>query len=259
MDRRRVLDTEFTVASPARLHQEILARIASGHGGVVVHCNLHSLYTMRCSPAMKMAIQSSALVIFEGIGLKMAARSLSGTAWPDVSGTDLVPALLESADARHLRIAFVGARPGIAARAAARMRGAWTLALAADGFADLEDEERFLQQLETTGPDLILLGLGSPLQEITAHRWSKRLSGMTIWCVGGLFDFMSGNVQRAPVSWRRRRLEWLWRFLMEPARLGRRYACEGPWLIARTITAFFSMPRGPGIPALKEVSHDRER
>lgn len=76
-------------------------------------------------------------------------------------------------------------------------------------------------------PDYLFLAVGSPRQEIIAHKLKQRLNRGTAFCIGASIDFLTGRVVRAPERWQKMRLEWLYRFLQEPKRLFKRYFWDG--------------------------------
>lgn len=233
---RRFLRIPFLIGSAAEISDFIAAALSAGRGMVLCHCNTHSLYVLGKDRSRPDALTKPNIVnIFEGIALKLANYAISREWWPDVSGTDLVPELLSRRFARPLRVSLVGGRRGVAARAAERMPGDWIVASVHDGYDGIRNEDLLVEQLIAAKPDLILVGLGTPLQEQKALCWSRRIPGAIFWCVGGLFDFRAGMVPRAPRLIRRVRLEWLWRVLHEPRRLLPRYGREFPWLLKRTV------------------------
>ena len=170
-------------------------------------------------------------VLPDGFGVDIACRTLHGTAFPaNLNGTDFIPALLVHSE-RPLKIALIGARPDILERAAANFRAAtpWHEFVAvSDGFFDKTDSSQVLQDLSRINPDITLVGMGSPSQEIWIDTNIRTGHGRVVFGVGALFDFVSGAVPRAPQAVRNLRLEWLWRLFLEPGRLWRRYIVGNP-------------------------------
>ena len=85
------------------------------------------------------------------------------------------------------------------------------------------------------GPCLVLVGMGSPRQELWAWKYLSNHPDLIVVTVGGLFDFISGVVPRATVIWRELGLEWLYRLTREPRRLARRYLLGNPLFLARAV------------------------
>ena len=170
-------------------------------------------------------------VLPDGFGVDIASRTLHGTAFPaNLNGTDFIPALLVYSE-RPLKVALIGARPEIIARA---VEGFRTLTpwhefhAVSHGFFDKSDSAPVLDALAAIDPDITLVAMGSPSQEIWIDANIRKGHGRLVFGVGALFDFVSGAVPRAPHAVRRLRLEWVWRLIQEPSRLWYRYIVGNP-------------------------------
>lgn len=192
-------------------------------------------------------------VLPDGVGVDIASRVLYGTAFPaNLNGTDLIPALLVHSE-RPLKVALIGARPDILERAVANFRAAtpWHEFVAvADGYFDKTDSAKVLADLSAINPDITLVGMGSPSQEIWIDTNIRQDHGRVVFGVGALFDFVSGAVPRAPQIFRNLRLEWLWRLVLEPSRLWRRYILGNPVFLFHLLRyKVFGAGRRAGLPA----------
>jgi exopolysaccharide biosynthesis WecB/TagA/CpsF family protein len=206
---------------------------------VVIHANLNTVYNCTQHAALKAALNTTHTVIFfEGIALKLASLISRWTWWPDVNGTDLVPLYLGMYPERPLRLALVGGQSGVAEAAGHAITKRFphlSIVKTLNGFDDLVDKQAALANILASHPDVLLLGLGTPLQEITAVNWAAASTISLIWSVGGLFDFWAGLRQRAPAWARICRLEWLWRFTCHPCLYWRRIFIQGPWLFKQVM------------------------
>ncbi len=172
----------------------------------------------------------------DGIGVDLGSRLLHGAPFPEnLNGTDFTPALLQGLQG-PCSVALVGARPGVANRAAAalaRLAPRHAYHVVSDGFFAPDDEAGILDALASLRPDILLVAFGNPRQE----RWiAERLDARhcaAAMGVGALFDFLAGEVPRAPEAVRAARLEWAWRLAQEPGRLWRRYVLGNPAFLAR--------------------------
>jgi exopolysaccharide biosynthesis WecB/TagA/CpsF family protein len=189
---------------------------------------------------------SAFVVLADGVGVDIAAKALTGAPFAaNLNGTDFIPKLIRNAPG-PLRIALFGGRPGVAERAAAVLLAQdprHEISPVADGYGDPEAARRYLAALEAAPADLLLVALGNPLQErwIAAHV-DARHAHVTAG-VGALFDFVAGEVSRAPESWRRLRLEWLYRLAIEPRRMFRRYVLGNPLFLLRVAMAKLGLRR----------------
>ena len=182
------------------------------------------------NPAYRLGLARSE-VLPDGVGVDIASKALYGAAFPaNLNGTDLVPALLVHVT-RPLRIALIGARADVLAKAVECFAVAtpWhSFHAVADGYFDLGQSSDVLARLEAVAPDITLVALGSPAQEVWINDHIGPGHGKLVFGVGALFDFVSGHVPRAPKMVRDLRLEWVYRLILEPGRLWRRYIIGNP-------------------------------
>lgn len=179
-------------------------------------------------------------VLPDGIGVDIAARMLYGHKFPsNLNGTDLVPAFFVHVT-RPLKVAMIGGTRAALERAAIAFGRStpWHLfEPIADGYFDPEETEAVLDRLSAFDPDVTLVAMGSPKQELWIDQHIRPGHGRLVIGVGALFDFVSGRVSRAPALIRDLRLEWCYRLLMEPARLWRRYIVGNPLFVYRVLQA----------------------
>lgn len=178
------------------------------------------------------------LVLADGIGVDIAGRLLHGASFPDnLNGTDFVPAFLCGQEKR-LRVGLLGARRENAEAAEKRLAALapqHEFVFLQDGFFDAGDEPAILERLAAARPDVLLVAMGVPRQEMwIARNLTHRHCTLPV-AVGALFDFLSGSVPRAPRWMRRMRLEWLYRLANEPRRLWRRYVVGNPLFLVRVV------------------------
>lgn len=165
------------------------------------------------------------VVLNDGIGMDIAAYLIHGRAFPqNLNGTDFIPFLL-SATTVPLRLFLLGGRAGVAARAATAVRTRWPRHAVVgwhDGYLNHRTSEAVLGQIRAADPDLVLVAMGNPAQELWISENAPRLGKSAIG-VGAWFDFISGDVGRAPEWVRCIRMEWVYRLVVEPRRLWKRY------------------------------------
>ena len=191
------------------------------------------------------AVMRAALVLNDGVGVDIASRLLHGAPFPaNLNGTDFTPAYLAATRAR-LRIYIVGSAGDVAERTArefARIAPQHDYVGARDGF--FTDDAGVAAAIRASGADLVLVGMGCPRQELWAARHLVVPGGVSAFCVGGLLDFTAGAKPRAPALARRLRLEWVYRLLLEPGRMWRRYLVGNAVFMGRLFAA--RLRRSPG-------------
>ena len=94
-------------------------------------------------------------------------------------------------------------------------------------------EPAVIKQIAAAAPDVLLVAMGIPLQDVWIRRHAARLNAKVAMGVGGLFDFYSGRIPRAPSVVRTLRLEWAFRMVQEPTRLWQRYLLGNPLFLMR--------------------------
>jgi N-acetylglucosaminyldiphosphoundecaprenol N-acetyl-beta-D-mannosaminyltransferase len=174
------------------------------------------------------------------------ASHLVGPALPEkISGSDLVRPLLDRARRNGWRVYLFGGAKGAAARAAERLC-ADLPGLIIVGWDDQRvqidpdpaDRDAIVSGISALRPDLVLVALGAPKQEIWMHDNLSALRPAVLVAVGATLDFIADFVKRAPRWMSRVGLEWLFRLTQEPRRLARRYLLRDPrflWILARTL------------------------
>ncbi|NKN34801.1 WecB/TagA/CpsF family glycosyltransferase [Agrobacterium sp. a22-2] len=166
------------------------------------------------------------VVLPDGFGIDLASGVLHGrTFTANLNGTDFVPALLTYMESRK-RVGLIGGRKAVLAAATEQFRkhAPWhDFIEISDGFFSEGETADVLDRIEKADLDILLVGMGTPLQEKWMAHTIRPEHARLVIGVGALFDFISGTVPRAPNWVRRFRCEWLYRLTREPDRLWRRY------------------------------------
>jgi len=164
----------------------------------------------------------------DGIGLLWAAKWLRCPIPARVTGSDGVPRLAELAARRGWKLFLLGAAPGVAAAAAARLQERLPRLQIVGTYAgspDVAEEEAIIRLVNEARPDILFVAYGAPAQDYWIQRNLTRLNSVRLAMgVGGSLDFIVGKQRRAPVWMRRVGLEWLYRLLREPWRWRRQLA-----------------------------------
>jgi N-acetylglucosaminyldiphosphoundecaprenol N-acetyl-beta-D-mannosaminyltransferase len=213
----------------------IAALVASGKGGTVLTPNVDHVVLVEEDARLREAYASASLSLVDGMPVLWASRLLGTPLREKVSGSDLIRPLLELAAERRLRVYFLGGGPGVAARAAEnlhrvipdlRIAGVDAPRIELDGERVADGEA--IARAKAARPDLVLVALGCPKQEIFMHAAAPALRPAVLLGIGAGLDFWAGTIQRAPAWMSARGLEWLYRLAHEPRRLWRRYLVRDP-------------------------------
>lgn len=172
------------------------------------------------------------LVWADGIGAALAARSLHTPVQDNVNGTDMLPYLCQ----RGYSLFLLGGKPGVAEQAAVSLRKQYpeTRILGTQhGYFNSAELPQVIQTIHDAAPEILLVAMGCPRQEEWIHEHLSQLNCKIALGVGGLLDFASGRIPRAPLWMRKLRMEWMFRLWQEPTRLFRRYIIGNPLFLMR--------------------------
>jgi N-acetylglucosaminyldiphosphoundecaprenol N-acetyl-beta-D-mannosaminyltransferase len=162
----------------------------------------------------------------DGIGVRIASGVLGGPVRENVNGTDLLPRLCSTLQKSGHSLFLLGARPGVASEMARRLLRQYPelkIAGTCHGYFDHQDETQIARSIRRSGADVVLTALGAPRQDVFNEEQLEEMGVRVAIGVGGLFDFYSGRIRRAPEWVRELGFEWLFRLVQEPRRLWRRY------------------------------------
>ena len=198
----------------------------------IAFINAHCLNIAYKNKEYKQILNDCAVVFADGIGAKIGAKMLGYKVEENVNGTDMFPLLAD----RPYRIYLFGGAPGVAATAlenAKKLNGKAEFVGCADGFFKGKSEEQIFAELSELKADILLVAMGVPKQEEWINSRLDRLNGCVAIGVGGLLDFVSQRIPRAPMWMRKLNIEWCFRLYCEPKRLFKRYIIGNPLFIGR--------------------------
>jgi exopolysaccharide biosynthesis WecB/TagA/CpsF family protein len=199
--------------------------------------NAHNMLVMLRDENYREVLERN-LVLPDGVGLDIASRVAHGEAFPaNLNGTDFVPALLTFMD-RPKRIGLLGGRRSVVEKAAEKLRQhtPWhEFVVVSDGFFNPARSNAVTAEISRQKIDVLVVGMGTPLQEKWVAEHVGPQHARLVLTVGALFDFISGTVPRAPALVRALRSEWLFRLVLEPSRLWRRYMLGVPLFLYQVI------------------------
>jgi len=212
-----ILDWIDTVGAPCRY---------------VVTPNVHHVEEFQQSAGLRRAYAKASLIVADGTPVVWASRWLGRPLPERVAGSDLVPAIFDAGQERgDLSVFLLGAAPGVGIRAAEYIKRTWPDIQVAGvysppfGFETRKNENRkILKIIRESGPDLLIVGLGAPKQEIWVYEHLDHIDARVALCVGATIDFLAGERVRAPLWMQNVGLEWFHRMLSNPRRLFMRYA-----------------------------------
>jgi len=190
-------------------------------------------------------LQQGDYVFPDGSGVKLGCKIMGQQVIDNINGTDLLPRLCELALARDYSLYLLGAKPGVAAKMKHHLETQYQgLKITGEHHGyfvrnSLEEQE-IIEKMNQTASDILLVAFGVPFQEKWIYQHRAAINAKVLIAVGGLFDFYSGNIPRAPLWLRQRGLEWTYRLYQEPRRMFKRYIIGNPLFIYRIYQRKFS-------------------
>lgn len=236
--RVRICDVEFDNVDMAQALERIEVMLDGAGANQVSFVNPACVNIAARQRGYRRCLARAALVLPDGIGTKIAADILGTPLRQNVNGTDLFPRLCERLDAREARLFLLGGQPGVPQRVASEIAARWPgirIVGLRDGFFDTSEEGGVVAQVRAARPDVLLVARGVPTQDIFIDRYLHHLGAKVSLGVGGLFDFVSGRISRAPQWMRESGLEWIYRLAQEPRRMWERYLVGNFTFLARVL------------------------
>lgn len=194
--------------------------------------NAFSYVNARKDALFAEALKNSDILIPDGISIVKACRFIGAESQPAerIAGWDLFVYEMERTNRKGGKVMFLGSSYNVLELIRKRV-GVEYPNICVDTFSppykdcfDKEDDEKMINAVNQSNPDLLWIGMTAPKQEKWAYTHIDRLEvNCHIGTIGAVFDFFAGTVKRAPEAWQRAGLEWLYRLVKEPRRMWRRY------------------------------------
>jgi N-acetylglucosaminyldiphosphoundecaprenol N-acetyl-beta-D-mannosaminyltransferase len=224
------------------LHAEIERLVRGGRRGLVLNVNAHCLNLCYEDPELRDFLNGAEVVFCDGAGVMLAARILGGRIPERITYADWIWHLADLAASLGFSLYLLGARPGVAQEAAMRLRERYPdleIAGARHGYFDHTaggaENEAVVEEINAAAPDILLVGLGMPLQERWLMENIESLDAGVALTGGAVFDYVSGRLRRGPRLLTVSGFEWLARLTVEPRRLWRRYLLGNPLFLLRVL------------------------
>lgn len=222
MSRTDVLGVGFDNVTKAEAVERALALIDAREGRYVVTPNPEIVMLAKENPALKEALAGADIVLPDGAGIIKGAAILGRPMKEKVPGIDFACGVMARLAERGGSVYLFGAKPGVAEAAAETLRTKFpglVISGTSDGY--FSDDGPIIEKIKDAAPDFLLVCLGAPKQELWMAKMSGKLPVGLMVGLGGSLDVFAGTVKRAPEAWQKLDLEWLYRLIKEPRRIGR--------------------------------------
>ena len=207
--------------------QKIEKFIQSRETNHIITLNAEIIYRAQNDSKLKEIINDADLVTPDGSGVVWASKHLNAPVPERVTGIDLTLKLAELASKKGWTFYFYGGAPSVAEAAAQSLQQKYKelkVVGTCHGYITEAEKQNLLEDIKEKQPDILLVALGAPRQEFWIKDHQKIIQVPVCIGVGGSLDVIAGKVKRAPVYIQKAGLEWLYRLIKEPHRIGRMMA-----------------------------------
>lgn len=220
--RIKLLGVGFDNVTMEEAVQRGVALLESDGTHYVATPNPEIVETCRSNAAAMAAVNGADLVLPDGIGVVYGSRLRKTPLKERVPGIEFGAEMLRQCARLGKRVYLLGSKPGVAEAAAEKMRQDYDglqIVGTADGY--FKDDAAAAVRVRESGAELVFVCLGAPKQEIFMHDFGEATGAHLLLGLGGSLDVFAGNVERAPQFYRDHGLEWFYRLMKNPSRLGR--------------------------------------
>ena len=207
-------------ADMQHLLEYVIRDDGSVYAGSAIAINPEKVLTALRDPQLEQVISNADIRYGDGIGVVKVMRSRLKRHVQRIPGCELWQQLMLRAAKFKVPVFIVGAKPEVNQQTAAKLRQQQVnLVGAVDGY--FSDEQALIAQIVQSGARIVSVAMGSPKQELLIQRIRQQHPDCFYMGVGGTYDVFTGNVKRAPALWCKLNLEWAYRLLAQPSRIGR--------------------------------------
>ncbi len=209
-----VTKKEAVITALALMERRDAAYVVTPNPEIVMLC--------RDDSCLMSAVNSANLVLPDGIGVIKGAQILGTPLREKVPGIEFAETLFGLMAEKNMSVFLFGAKPGVAELAAEKLSKRYAgLIIAGTNDGYFTDDAPIIEKINLSSPDLLLVCLGAPKQELWMQKNASYLKAGLMAGLGGSMDVFACISERAPEAWRKLNLEWLYRLKEDPSRLGR--------------------------------------
>lgn len=240
-------DTKVSLLTLSELHRQIAHTIRRQQKRLILNVNVHCINLCHKHEWLRRFINQAPIVFCDGFGVMLGARLLGHKIPERITYADWLWQLAEFAVENDFSIFCLGAKPLVIEQAMARLQEAnpnLNIAGFHHGYFDKTpgsaQNQAVIDLINQVQPDILLVGFGMPLQERWLHDCWQEIDANVALTGGAVFDYVSGDLKRAPAWVLKMNMEWVGRLLIEPRRLSGRYLVGNPLFMLRILKELVS-------------------
>ncbi|MFQ3549752.1 MAG: WecB/TagA/CpsF family glycosyltransferase [Armatimonadota bacterium] len=217
-----ILGVKIDIIDMYRAVEQVCSFVQSGTAHIIVTADAYNIVTCKNDPEFKKIVNNADLVTADGAGILKGSKILGCPIPYKVSGIDLLEEICKTASKEGFGVYLLGAAPTIAEKAAEKLKEKYPgliISGVRDGYFTETDEEKIVNEIKSSGAKVLFVGMGIPKQEKWISKHLDNLGVSVAMGVGGSFDVISGNIQRAPKWMQKHGLEWLYRIIKDPKKI----------------------------------------
>jgi len=237
-----VLGVRVSLVTVPELHTHIETFVRQSQKALVLHVNIHCLNLAYAQRWLFQYLNTANIIFCDGAGILLGTRFLGHRIPQRITYADWMWQLAEFAELHKLTLFLLGARPGVAEKAAQCLQERFTDLLIVGthhGYFDKTlgsaENESIIHAINEVKPNILVVGFGMPAQERWLMENWDRVAANVALTGGAVFDYVSGELRRGPRWMTDNGLEWLARLAIEPRRLWQRYLIGIPLFFWRIL------------------------
>lgn len=201
--------------------------LSENNTNTIFFLNAH-YYNLSCENYLyRRILNESTLLLNDGVGVSLGLKFKGINEKENMNGTDFIPKVLNLSAQNNKKIFLLGAKEEVIKDIPKKLKKKYkniNIVGFRNGYFNKEDEDKIIYEINSSGAEILIVGMGAPLQEIWINNNKNKFKNIKLIIAGGaIFDFLSEKVPRAPKMLRKLKLEWLYRLYLEPKRLFYRY------------------------------------
>jgi len=235
-DKVVLLDIKFDNLRLAKILKNFIITMETKSKKTVSFINADCLNKTVVDPNYKKTLQQSDYILPDGSGINMACNIINNPLRENLNGTDLFPSICSLAQQHSYSIYLLGAKEGVAKKVKEELLlkySSLNIVGYHDGYTPYKDMQMLIEDINNSRANILLVALGAPMQEVFIQKYKNKINVNLFLGVGGLFDFYSNRIKRAPLFLRELGFEWVYRMMQEPQRMWKRYILGNPLFLYR--------------------------